>query len=121
MDLNAVLSGVWNVVMFLLGWLSEHLESQEQWILFLAGLFLLGVGAYAAWRARRMGPYKLAVFTAKLGIVLITLAFGWNNAKQIYNEMTQAFGTPLAGVAGVFLAGVFGYELVSRLIPKKRS
>lgn len=120
MDINALLAGLWNVIMFALGWLSEHLQSQEQQLLFAAGMALVVISAYAAWKARRMGPYKLAVFGVKLGFALIMLALGWNNAKQIYAEMTQAFGTPLAGILGVFAAGVLGVEFVQWIVKRKR-
>ena len=121
MDVNAVLVGVWNVVMFVASWLQEHLQTQEQWVIFVAGVSLILVGAYSAWRARKIASYKLSVFSVKLGFALIFLALGWSNAKEIYSSATQYFGSPAAGFFFVFLSGVLGYEIVSRILPRKKA
>ena len=121
MDINAIIAGLQNVVALVIAWVTAHLQSQEQWMIFLAGLALIAIGAYSAWRARRMGPYKLSVFMVKLGFGLLMLAIGWNNAQEIYERAVSAFGNPLAGLAFVFAAGMFGYEIISRLLPKKQT
>ena len=121
MDLNALLAGLWNIVMLVIAWVQEHLQTQEQQLIFAAGLVLILFSAYAAWRARKIAGYKLAVFGIKVGFALLFLAIGWPNAKQLYQDAVAYFGNPLAGLLAVFAAGIFGYEIIARLIPKKKT
>ena len=120
MDVGALIAGLQNVVSLVVAWLVAHLRTQEQWLLFVLGVVLVVIGAYSAWRARRMGPYKLSVFAVKLGFGLMFLAIGWDNARAIYEQAVSYFGNPVAGVMAVFFAGIVGYEVVSKLIPKKK-
>jgi len=119
MDVDALLAGVWNVIVLALAWLRDHLQSTEQQLLFAAGVALMLFALYAAWRAQRIMSYKIRIMMAKLGFLMIMIAIGWDNAKTIYNEATQAFGSPLAGILAVFAAGMFGMEIVKMIVKRK--
>ena len=92
MDIGALLAGLQNVVALLVGWLTAHLQTQEQWMIFLAGLALIAIGAYSAWRAQRMGPYKISVFMVKLGFGLLNSIENckFENAEQFAKALTES-------------------------------
>ena len=121
MDINAIIAGLQNVVALVIAWVTAHLQSQEQWAIFAVGVALVAIGVYSAWRARKIASYKMSIFIVKLGFGLMMLAIGWNNAKAIYEQALAAFGNPAIALMAVFMAGIVGYEVIAKLIPKKKT
>lgn len=120
MDVGAIIAGLQSVISFVLGYISSHVHSEEQWMLLGAGALLIVLGAYSAWRARKIASYKLSVLMVKIGFALVFLAIGWDNARAIYNDAVAAFGSPLAGILAVFASGMIGYELIKAIIRRKQ-
>jgi len=120
MDWQLIIDALKNAVNFMYAEFVEYTSTfnEMQWMLLISGSILVTLSLYAAWKAFKPMKYKIALMFAKLGLIMIVLAFAWPCAVDLYNTALQLTGNPLTAVMFVVLGGFIGYNTIKMILTR---